>query len=514
MCSAALIASAATGIPITGPDGKELPFPFPRDRPLLIWCVGYGQTHIGDTFHRMLFRRNPELKMIRDLRSGQWRAYRPWEPEDLARASEARPMPPYIPPRMIDPHGWAWEDKAKRHFTICRLKPRPEFGDVEYGTEIHAFTSIGEPKMGDPVDLIWIDEKIKFSRHYAEWQARISDRKGRIVWSLWPGNANPAVIDLIRRAEIDQEQEKPDVQEVRLRFSSNPFIDDDEKRKRLKGWSEEERLSRDEGELVSGNIQMYPSFSKFIHATPCMHEQEDDAIDEAMRKRGGIPPEDWCLAMVVDPGHQHPGVLFLAIPPPEMGDALVVWSESYLPQSDAFQQMQDAAKKLNNRRCQYFLIDSHAARTTPMGFNRTVRQQYTEALEHAGLQCEATGTVFTMASDNEEADYFAVREALMVGPKGRPKLRVYLPACPQFAQQMEMLRKHETADGVVLDKAASGQIDPMTDCIRYGVAARLQYVVPMPSQRLASPAYTYFINEWKKSEDGSGAVRCGPAAVA
>ena len=141
ICTAAEISSAATGIPITGPDGNLLPLKYPTDRPLLIWLIGYGETHIGDTFYRMLFKRNPEFKMIKDLQSGQWRAYRPWKPEDKARVEDARMAPPFIPRRLVDPKGWAWKDKAKRHFTICRMTN---------GTEIHAFTSKGEPKMGDP----------------------------------------------------------------------------------------------------------------------------------------------------------------------------------------------------------------------------------------------------------------------------------------------------------------------------------------------------------------------------
>ena len=56
MSAFAETASAATGIPIIGPNGSPLPFKYPTKRPLLIWVIGYDQRHVGGTIYRMLFR--------------------------------------------------------------------------------------------------------------------------------------------------------------------------------------------------------------------------------------------------------------------------------------------------------------------------------------------------------------------------------------------------------------------------------------------------------------------------
>ena len=271
VCSAILFASAALNHPVIDSKGEKIPLYESHkqahiiERPLTMWVIGLGEKHIGQTLYRLLFK--PGLfDIIFNKETKQWEAF---DPERHAwREGEVRPAPPAIPSRMIDPKGWGWKDKSKRLFEVCRLVN---------GTEIYAFTSVADPKMGDPVDYIWIDEKIRFDTHYDEWQARISDRRGRIVWSVWPGNSPNKVMDLIERAEKEESKVYPDVEEVRLTFSQNPFIDDDEKRKRLSGWSDDVRKSRDEGELVFGSTLVFPTFSQAIHGLPGRNSDEDAA---------------------------------------------------------------------------------------------------------------------------------------------------------------------------------------------------------------------------------------------
>jgi len=505
-CVAAEVASAATGIPITGPDDKPLPFKYPTDRPLLIWLIGYGETHIGDTFHRMLFRRNPEFKMIRDRETNRWRAFRPWEEEDAARVKEARMTPPMIPARMLaSKEPWAWKDKAKRHFTICRLSN---------GTELHAFTSKGEPKMGDPVDLIWVDERIMFSRHYAEWQARISDRKGRIIWSSWPGYGNAALIDLIRRAKREKKREKPDVEEIRFRFSDNPFIDAEEKAKRIRGWSPDERMSRDEGQLIEGRGRVYPSFSQLVHSTPCEDKAMDDKVDEILRKTNGVPPHTWRRDLILDPGHAYPGVLFCAIPPPKFGDCGVVYDEVFLPQSDAEMLAAACSSKMQGVAFESFWIDAHASAQTPMGFSKTVMEQYSNAFARHRLSSRMTGSNFQWGSDDIEAGLGLVRAKLMVRPNGRPWLRVVASACPNFVQQMELYEKAKDAHGYIIDKPAPRQVDPLCDCVRYWVSSDPQYVIPDRPAPPPGVAYTVFHEEWKKKDPEDSSMSVGAGAIA
>lgn len=518
MCAAAMCASAATGIPVLDYDGKPFPYTFPTDRPLLIWLVGYGAAHIGDTFHRMLFKPNPELKMIRDAQTGEFRPYRPWDPGDVKRKKEATMMPPLIPTRMIAEDGWAWESKGINHFSQVTLKPRPEFGD-EYsqGTVIKAWTSKGEPKMGDPVDLIWIDERIAYSRHYSEWQARISDRKGRIIWSLWPGHANDAIWDIVKRAKDQEDRKRPDVEVVTLSFSENPFIDAEEKRKRLESWDDATRKSRDQGELVSGKSRVYPNFNKIIHMTPSQSPDTDDEIDKAIRENGGRVPGHWRKDLILDPGHSHPGVLFVAIPPTSgkiRKTVGVVYDEIYLPNSSAEQIAIEICKKNRGVFLQSMICDVNAGRQTPMGFSKTIAQNYSEKFGEKGIRCVQTSNHFVWGSDDLLAGLEAVREYLTLMYNGRPRLRYIEGSCPYFAHQMEIYRKGQDGHGHTVDKPAPRQVDPLCDCIRYWAAASLEYLPPPHGQKAEpSPQYKYFKQQWETREKKKGSIHLGPGAA-
>ena len=516
VCTSAEIGSAATGTDLHDHKGKLIPFKYPKDRPLTIWLIGYGENHIGDTFHRLLFRRNPEMRMIRDLETDMWRAYRPWSKADSSRLNDSRMAPPIIPARIIE--NWAWKDKSKRHFNICRLKPRAEFGKDSPGTVIHAFTSKGEPKMGDPVDIVWIDERIMFAQHYTEWQARIADRNGRIIWSVWPGNVNEALSRLIDRAQDEKEK---DVEEVVLRHSENVFITKKQREKVIRSWlsqgGEEEVRSRNEGELVYGKQRVYPTFSDKLHRTPPMESDDDDKIDKAIRKNQGKVPKDWMRVMVLDPGHAHPGMLFLAVPPPSLCPDkechAVVYDETYAPDSDADRQVTLSMDKFSGVTFETFFIDSHAARHTPMGFNKTVREQYTDTFRRHNVQSRTTGNSFRLASDDVDAGISLVRQMLAMQAHGRPRLRCIPEYTPNFNRQMVRYQKRISPQGHVEDKPAARQIDPMCDCVRYFACAQPTYKKPPGSTIAGSSQYRYFQSMWRPSgEKKDKAIYAGAGA--
>lgn len=508
MSAAVEVASAATGIPVTAADGGAIPFKYPADRPLTIWVFGWDQMHIGKTVYRMLFRPNA-FSVIRDTQTGLWRPFQPWDPLDKAREKQAKPAPPLIPKRFIDPNGWAWENKGQRVFLVCRLKSRWE--GIDHGTEIYAFSSKGAVPAGDPCDLIWIDENIVYPEYIPELQARLSDRKGRLIWSSLPYMTNSALMEMSERAAEQAGREKPDVEEFRLRYADNPFIDADEKRKRIEGWSEAERRMRDDGDFVTDTITMYPEYSRHTHDCPAQYGHQDDAIDKAVRDNGGRVPDGWCCFLGLDPGHARPAVVFAAVPPPELGHAVVIFDE-LCPQRVGAEELAELVKaKATGRAFEAFVCDPYAGRQTPMGAVSRIHEQYGESFKKAGLKCRQTGHGFQLGSTNVPASLGIVRAALESAKGQRPILRVMKDRCPNLVRQIESYRKKVSLN-VVQDDPAPNQRDDLVDALRYLVAFGPEYHKPA-KELLGGRAWRLFQRLQKEKEGVKDkTVYMGPVA--
>lgn len=263
MTSAIRFASIATGIPVMTRAGEEIHCraPHQQGRPLTMWCIGWGETHIGQTLYRMLFQAG-SFKLIKDLRTKQLRAYDPTDPSDAARENETKSAPPLIPNRYIDPRGWVWKNKGARCFEKATIVDPATKAVI---ANIYAFTSSGEVKAGDPVDEIWIDEMIMYPTHYAEWQSRLIDRSGRLWWSSWPDISNNALIDLTKRAVAHADDPDPSVREFRLKMDENPFLPKKATQEAIQGWTPDELRARNAGEYVTDSLRMYPRFNADIH---------------------------------------------------------------------------------------------------------------------------------------------------------------------------------------------------------------------------------------------------------
>ena len=536
---AMLAASAITGIPILDYNGNEY-FPFPRNRPLYIWLIGLGEEHIATTWYNYLFKQKNELKAIRDLETRRWRSYDPRREDDRRRIErfnsgevlgDVRIMPPLIPKRLIKPRsagetgGIAFKNKAIGFFKGLEMLPRPEFGtECTQGTSVRTYTSIADAKKGDAVDLIFIDEKIAHWQHYTEWLARLSDRKGRIIWAVTPDEferPNPALMSLLERIEADQGMAKPDAEMVRLIFEENPYIDEDEKRKKRKQFDDVSWAARNAGIINTSNYLVYPHFSTKLHCCPASKEHLDDPIDTLIRSRGGMVPDDWCLDLILDPGRQHPGVLIVATPPPriqvdgteyETHGVHVVCDELYLPQHDPSMLAKAVAGKIRGRSIYRFIIDYTAGRQEQMGatIGHSVTYLYSEAFRNEGLGCEATGSEFQFSSSSKMADLTLVSESLHLGSRGRPRLRYIAARCPNFAKQMSKYHKGQDKQGYITDKPADRQIDPLCDCVRYFVASDPKYVEPRSLAQKGSEPYLLWKELSDKKKEGLGdTIYCG-----
>lgn len=501
MSAAAEFASAVTGMPIIGNDGVPLPNKYPL-RPMIAWCIGFDQRHIGQTLYRVLFE--PGLFMvIRDEKTMKWRMFRPWEPADQLRSLEARPAQPLIPPRLIDPDGWGFEDRANGVFAKCTLKN---------GTKVFAYPSTGEVKMGDPVDLLWIDEDIRYSGHVAEWQARLSDRKGRMIWSAFPYSKNDALVRMSERAVKEKEigRNPPFVHEVVLRYSDNPFIDAEEKAKRHAGWSPEEIRARDYGDFMHDAFLMY-DFSLRRNGLP---SDRNDALDQLFERTRGELPREWTRYLVLDPGHSTTAVLFAAVPPPDAFGypTVVIEDELYLHKATCDDTAAAIYNKVSGLFYEAFIIDEHAGRQTPMGGAKTIKQQYSEAFAALNLTSRLTGSGFIGGSDNTVARRDLVRQWLRVNPEtGHCKVRVVADKTPHMQMEFKLYKKRVTSDNQIKDEPVYGN-DHLMNCLEYLAAYNPQYVHPDVYADHGSPIVKFYkdLQKMFKPAQGKGYVHLGP----
>jgi len=502
------VASAACRRPVLDPDGLPLPYKYPTNRALTIWIIGLGETHIGDTLYRLLFLPGA-FYVIKDEVTGKVRTWNPGNPADVAREADKVPAPPLIPPRLVPEGAFAWKNKAARIFTSVTLAN---------GTIIHAYSSNADVKVGDPVDLIWIDEDIVYPAYVAEWQARLSDRKGRLIWSSWPRTANPALMSMTKRAKEQRERPNPDVAEWILRFSDNPHIDQNEKRKRLEGWSPEERQARDMGEYVLDTVLMYPNFSEDVHCTPKRYEHEQDEVDKILAQNAWSPPRDWTRYLILDPGHSCTAVLFVAVTPPDLGDYVVFFDELYLKGHDADQCAMKVKPKINGFRYYRFIIDFRMGRQHGPGIGKTYREIYAEAFARHGLSSVTTGASFQFSNDDVPAGILAFRSWLSVRPSGRPRLRVVKHTCRNWLDEVTTYRKHiDKTEATELP--ASGQADHLMDTSRYAAMDGCHYVA-LPDDGTAGmdpgDAYRRFQQMWKPGQAAAPATQSsfGPGTAA
>lgn len=484
-------ASAATGIPLTDSQEKPIPYRYPVSEPKTIWVIGYDQGHIGRVIYKNLFE-GGAFYIIRDEQTGEWRCWKPWNEYDQAYEEKRRPAPPFIPPRLIK--SMSWEDKSNRVFKCCKLID---------GTEIHAFSSKSDPAQGVKVHLVHIDEDIEYPKHISEWQARMADVKGRLIWTAFPHSNNNALQDLCERAqdEKDAGKEDPDIEEFQLVFSKNPYIDDDEKRKMLLRWSKagvEEVRARDLGEFANENVYVYPNFSKTLHSVFRERVEERDEIDRILRQTNGMPPSNWTRYLSLDPGHTICAVLFAAVPPPDLGEYLILYDELYLRRASA----DDVAKAVYHKAAgwyfQEFLIDYNAGRRTVEGFGINIRAQYSKAFAKQGIVSAVTGSSFTYGMNDVSAGIFLVRSALDDRAFFGPRIRIVMHNCPNLIREFMRYKKRVVRDEVREEPVQKD--NHLMDALRYLVARDPDYVRPGTASECLSPARRAFL-EWCKLED-------------
>lgn len=515
LCAALKFAAIAMDMAITLNDGTQIfqRRPHQRGKYLRMWVIGADSRHIGETIYRILFKAGEAFRVIRDKDTGELRAWRRWEADDLAREAETLPNPALIPARCIDQKSWSFENKANREFNkVTIIDPVTK----EPLADIHAYSSKADPKAGDPVDVIWIDERIEYEQHYPEWVARLVDRGGFLYWSSWPDVSNDALSKLYELCVNDSS--KPLVDRtydcVQLTMSGNKSLSKKDIDDFLAGCqSDEERMARDQGLFTTERLRMYPLFNQEVHTAILGSRFEpyegEDELSKCLKDSDGVPPKDWTRELVLDPGTQSPGVLLCAIPPPRFGDYLVVYDEIFPGRCDADQLADLIRDRTAGTRFYRFIIDARAAGQTQMGYSMSIGANYSRAFAQRKLYCKTTGSNFTMGATDVGGRIMMLQHLMHIRPSGHPKLRIVTHKCVNLCKQLKKYLKDGSNKLMQDDRPAKGQTLDLAICAEYWAASNPRYIPYKPDAEEGGPAYMRYLKLFGDKQKSSTAIKIG-----
>lgn len=446
--------------------------PDQKNRPLLMWLVGYDLKHVGQVIYPIL-RKPGAFKVIRDEATGCLRPFNPhsardWERNDRGDVLQA---PSLIPDEEVEDE--VWYSKKGHELKSITLKN---------GTEIRAYSSTQEAAAGVKVDCIWINERMEQDAHYEEFLFRLLDLRGRIFWDVYSEkNANDIVLSLwdVAQQQMEQPEEERTVAAFQLLAGDNPFLPQKSRKEILESGvlSEEALLTRDKGQLLINHLRFYPEFSKQTHALLPIDPKDDDVLAAQVREHDAIPPH-WTRYLALDPGTVRPFVLFAACPPPEEVGGhqyIVLYDELDARRMSAKPLAQKVAVKTQRQIFEQWVIDGHAARTTGMSYDRSVMTNYIEAFKAYGLK-SMRGATFTPGIDKPLIRAGMVHAGLAEREKARPKIRVWLSRCPVLTQQMLARRRKKLPDGTLSDDPHENQPHDGSDCLEYLISLEIRYV--------------------------------------
>lgn len=477
------IISALRRVPLTGINGQPIPHKYSTKNTLRWWFVGYGEGHISETFYPKLLK--PGLfDLIDDPVTQEPRLFQPNNAWDIANEHLKYKSPPLIPEGEIAHIAW----KSAGEHVLSNI-------ELKNGNSIGFMTSKGDLIQGATIDGgVWVDEDVEKPEYVNDWQVRLSKSKGWFTWSAFPWSHNEALKNLIDLAESESHLPATErsVEQYRLTYSGNRFIDEKTKRDQLKAWAAQGPVvlaARDLGDYDNNKTMMYWEFQPGLHIVdpnrPSSFEKLHP-VDQIMLDNNGEPPADWMRFLTLDPGSAKAGVGFYAVPPPPYDKFLWNYDEIFAEQSDAESLADQILLRTQGRQFYRFIIDDHAARKTPEGAGRTVRSFYVEAFTKRMIKCEQTGANFLKGTDNIEVRTSLVRKLLKPSEHALnkaktetmylPALRVWGPRCPRFEWEIKryerLIKKDESQDVPVAKNCE------MMHCLEYAAGSIPTYVAP------------------------------------
>jgi hypothetical protein len=474
--------------------------------------IGYGEKHIGRVIHKALFRAGA-FKMIRDLETKKWRVFHP--ERDAGREAEVKPAPPLIPPRMVEEI--VWENKGNRVFSVVRMKN---------GWELYAMNSAGDPSQaqGFEADLVWIDEDLATDGWYDEMVGRTLMRQGKIRMTALPHAKTADIVNFIERGQADLERppEQRNTTLVRATLFDNVYMTQQSVTDTLRLWQsqgDDVYRARIMGELTTDGQLMYPSFNKHIHGLRLTHDDWRNAhpIERIIHDNNDQIPADWCRYMIVDPGHKVCAVVFVAVPPPALGEHKIVYRTLYIQQCDGQKFGHYVGMEARDQTFQAFIIDAHGGALTDFGSGVTPREQYSQKLREHNIKSEETGFNFISGCDDVHGRAMILRDWMGIRRDGTPMFRVIPQRCPDLLYEFARFKKKKIKNYVVDEPDTRTPCHGVQGC-EYAAAHGLPYVKPKDRAKRLT-AYDRELMEQKRRRqkqramaalDGGVGISLGP----
>lgn len=420
-------------------DGCD-PYKKRKDRDLRMYSVGKDEKHLADPMLLKILWPGAFM-CITDEETGLLRAvaYDPDNPHqvlpsDLSRQNEWKPAPALLTDRDVTVR---WN---KRGMGVPSKLEHKRNGSVWQW-----FTSKSDPRQGGEVDVFHCDEEVE-KRGGKSWvvegQMRTADRRGIQVYSFTPQAATPEYFEMHKRALRGE----PGVEEFTITIDDNPFIPAESKRAMY------EDLKHDPDELA---VRYYGQYAITQRRVFPQYDPEIHRIDDI------VIPHDWMRLMIVDPGAQFQGALFLAVRPEE--NEVHAYKEIYLRNKTAAD-LAEAIKPLTDQVCfEDFIIDKRGGQQTPMGHGNTIADHYSSELEKLNIASRLSGSQFHFGSDDVEGREGSLKRWLTHKP---PLLKIHRRACPVLDSHLQN-RQFSKADPRKRDPR---QPHDLTDMLCYGCA--------------------------------------------
>lgn len=437
------------------------------------FVVGLDEDFIGRNVYRYLFEPG-QFKVIRDLETNEWRAYRPWDPADKARKDEVAPAPPLIPKRYYTDADIAWKDKKSKVFNRLQI---PSTGWV-----LWVMTSQMEPAPGFAADLGVFDEDIMRKEWFGEAIMRLEIRSGKFCWGALPLEKNDELTTCINRAEEQAGSDDPTTVLFKP-TEENPYFNAEHRKHTIitmKDSGDDVYRMRILGERQIDTWAMYPGFDPKRSHNAIRKDEPRTEVQRILTENNGTPPKNWCRYMIVDPGHSICAVAFVAVPPPDVGDQWVLYDELYIQNSTAELYATSVLPKYQGWNFQAFIIDSHGGRLTSAGDGLSWQDHYEAAMRKYRIESNSTGSSFIPGCDNIHSRVEILRQDMAIRPEcGTPRLLVVHERCEKFVEEMKRFRKkRDPKTNMPTDDGVRGPRTHLIECMEYAAAHGMKFVAP------------------------------------